>query len=324
MTKSAFITGITGQDGAYLSKLLLEKGYDVHGLARHADKSHCWRLCALEIEDEVQIVEGDITNQNMMETVIQDLQPDEIYNLAAQSVSADVSWEKPELTKETNTNGPTYILHAIQQYCAHTRFFQASSSEIYGKAAKATQSEKTAFHPNNPYAKSKLETHELVHTYREHHGIFACSGILFNHESPLRGMQYVTRKITDGVARIHCKLADSITLGNLDAKRDWGFAGDYVDAMWRMLQQDTPDDFVIATGTLHSIRDMLHIAFAHIGIEQWETYIQQDERFMRPSDLPPLCGDATKAKETLDWKPTVSFEQMVTMMVDADINCLQQ
>ncbi|MDP7477278.1 MAG: GDP-mannose 4,6-dehydratase [Candidatus Peribacteraceae bacterium] len=323
MSSNALILGITGQDGAYLSNVLLKKGYTVSGLSRHTGTKECWRLDELGIRSDVELIEGDIQDASLIEETIKQLKPQEIYNLAAQSVSANVSFENPTETEETNLGGVEHILESIQKHSPDSRLFQASSSEMYGESTSATQSEKTPLSPINPYGESKAEAHMLVAKYRNN-GLYTCSGILFNHESPLRGEKYVSRKITDGVARIKLGLADSITLGNLDAKRDWGFAGDYVEAMWLMLQQDTPQDFVISTGQTHSLREMLAIAFDHIEVDEWEAYIQQDERFMRASELPQLCGDSSKAHSILNWEPRVSFEDMVRMMVDADITRLQQ
>ncbi len=293
-------------------------------MARSTAAEDCWRLAELGIQDAVELLDGSIEDAALVESTVKRMQAQEIYNLAAQSVSANVSWQHPLETVHTNLYGTMYILESMRKHSSASRLFQASSSEMFGESKNAMQNEETPFSPRNPYATSKLAAHWLVKNYRREHGLAACSGILFNHESPLRGLKYVSRKISDGVARIHLKLEDSIILGNLDATRDWGFAGDYVEAMWRMLQCDNPDDFIIATGKTHTVRDILTAAFAHIGREDWAPYVRQDERYMRTAELPPLCGDSGKAQSILGWQPQVSFEAMVAMMVDADIKRLQR
>ncbi|MBU0766688.1 GDP-mannose 4,6-dehydratase [Patescibacteria group bacterium] len=324
MTKKAFITGVTGQDGAYLSQLLLEKGYEVYGLARRSSTPNYWRLEELGILDQVHIMEGDMNDAHSLGALIKSVKPLEVYNLAAQSF-VGASWQQPMLTTEVNTLGTLHLLNAVKLYCPETRFYQASTSEMYGNSHfDSPQDELTPLHPKSPYAISKLAAHWFTVNYRESFGLFACSGILFNHESPLRGIEFVTRKITDGVARIKFGLNDHIALGNLDAKRDWGFAGDYVKAMWLMLQQDNADDYVISTGVNHSVRDFLDTAFAAVGISNWEPYVRQDSKFMRPSELNELFGKSSKAQEKLGWKPKVSFEELVKMMVEADLKRIEK
>ena len=323
MAVKAFITGVTGQDGAYLSKLLLDKGYEVYGLVRRLSTPNYWRMEELGIKNDIRIVEGDMNDGFSMSSLIKSIQPLEVYNLAAQSF-VGTSWQQPVLTMETNAIGTLHLLNATKLYSPEARFYQASTSEMYGNShIDNSQDESTPLHPRSPYAISKLAAHGLTVNYRESYRMFACSGILFNHESPLRGIEFVTRKITDGVARIKLGLADNLALGNLDAKRDWGFAGDYVEAMWLMLQQDTPDDFVISTGVNHSVRDFLDVAFSEVGISDWSSYVTQDPRFMRPAELHELCGKNDKATKVLGWKPKVQFEELVKMMVAADLMRLE-
>jgi GDPmannose 4,6-dehydratase len=324
IAKKALITGITGQDGAYLSKLLLEKGYDVYGLVRRLSTPNYWRLNELGIEKEVNIVEGDMIDGHSLNTIVKTIQPFEVYNLAAQSF-VGTSWQQPVLTTQVNTLGTLHLLNAVKLYSPEARFYQASTSEMYGNSnINNAQDERTPLHPRSPYAISKLAAHWLMVNYRESFGGFACSGILFNHESPLRGIEFVTRKITDGVARIKLGLADSISLGNLDAKRDWGFAGDYVEAMWLMLQQDKPEDFVVSTGETHLVSEFLDAAFAEVGITDWKPYIKRDPQFMRPAELHLLCGKSDKAKKLLGWEPKVTFTELVKMMVEADVRRLEK
>jgi GDPmannose 4,6-dehydratase len=322
MAKSALITGVAGQDGAYLSALLLEKGYDVHGMVHDKKHADLWRLEELQIADRVQLVDGDLTDQKSLERVVKATEPDEVYNFAARSFVA-ASWQDSVLTSEVNALGALRLLNAVKDHAPKARYYQASTSEMYGNShSDNMQDETTPLHPRSPYAISKLFAHWMTVNYRESYGLFFCSGILFNHESPLRGIEFVTRKITDGVARIKLGLADHIALGSLDAERDWGFAGDYVKAMWLMLQQDEAQDFVISTGTTHTVRDFLDAAFQEIGIDNWKPYIQQDERYRRPLDVERLCGKSDKAQKILGWKPEVSFEALVRMMVEWDLRRL--
>ncbi|HVE77642.1 MAG TPA: GDP-mannose 4,6-dehydratase [Gemmatimonadaceae bacterium] len=320
----ALITGVTGQDGRHLSELLLEKGYEVYGLIRG---QHNPKRAILEREvPDVKVVGGDLTDQGSLISVLQQAQPDEVYNLGAMSF-VTLSWMQPELTGNVTGIGALRMLEAIRilqganasgQGGQGIRFYQASSSEMFG-AAPAPQNEGTLFHPRSPYGVAKVFAHHITVNYREAYGLPACCGILFNHESPRRGENFVTRKITRGLARIRLGLQRELALGNLEARRDWGFAGDYVDAMWRMLQQDEPDDFVIATGQTHSIRELLDAAFKRVGIEDWEKYVEQDPRFFRPAEVDLLIGDASKAKDKLGWIPTMAFEQLIESMVDADL-----
>ena len=313
--KRALITGITGQDGSYLAELLLEKGYEVHAVVRRASSTNYWRI--EHLLDRIHLHPADLLDQLSLIKVIDAVRPSELYNLAAMSF-VPASWDQPMLTGEFNAQGVTRVLEAIRQVDTSIRMYQASSSEMYGKVREVPQSELTPFYPRSPYGVSKVYGHYITVNYRESYNLFAVSGILFNHESPRRGLEFVTRKVTDAVARIKLGLADSLGLGNLDAQRDWGFAGDYVKAMWLMLQQDEPDDYVIATGTTHSVRDLVQVAFAHAGLD-WEKYVTLDQRFIRPAEVDLLIGDPAKAKATLGWTPSVDFEQLVRMMVDADI-----
>jgi len=317
---SALITGITGQDGLYLAELLLEKGYDVHGLIRGQNNPR--RELVQKVVPEVQLHNGDLTDLSSLMRAMRDSDPDEVYNLGAISFVA-YSWENAFVTSDVTGMGVLNMLEAVRLHAgddpASIRFYQASSSEMFGKVQEVPQKESTLLWPRSPYGVSKVYGHYMTINYRESYGMHASSGILFNHESPRRGPEFVTRKISQAVARIHLGQQKDITLGNLDARRDWGFAGDYVDAMWRMLQQDEADDYVIATGETWSIRDYLELAFAHIGIDDWEPLIKQDPRFMRPAEVELLIGDASKAKDKLGWTPTVSFAELVAMMVDSDI-----
>ena len=319
MKKTALITGITGQDGAYLSQFLLSKGYEVTGIVRRSShkglEEH--RLQWLEIDRKVKLVYGDLADLSSLLRIVQEVKPDEIYNLAAQSFVAS-SWDQPILTAEITAVGVANMLEAMRLAAPKARFYQASSSEMYGKIREPMQNELTPFHPRSPYAVAKLYGHWITVNYRESFGLHASSGILFNHESPLRGIEFVTRKVTDGVARIKLGLANELRLGNIDAKRDWGHARDYVRAMWLMLQQDQPDDYVVATGRTTTIRDMCRIAFNHAGLDM-DKYIVIDPAFFRPAEVDILLGDPTKAKKKLGWAPQTSLEEMIVEMVDADL-----
>jgi GDPmannose 4,6-dehydratase len=317
---SALITGITGQDGLYLAELLLEKGYDVHGLIRGQNNPR--RELVTKLVPDVQLHNGDLTDLSSLMRAMRDSDPTEVYNLGAISFVA-YSWENAFVTSDVTGMGVLNMLEAVRLHAGddpgRIRFYQASSSEMFGKVQEVPQSESTLLWPRSPYGVSKVYGHYMTINYRESYGMHASSGILFNHESPRRGPEFVTRKISQAVARISLGLQDDITLGNLDARRDWGYAGDYVEAMWRMLQQDEADDYVIATGETWSIRDYLDLAFKHIGVDDWAHLVKQDPRFMRPAEVELLIGDATKAKDKLGWTPTVSFAELVAMMVDSDI-----
>jgi GDPmannose 4,6-dehydratase len=314
----ALITGITGQDGSYLAEHLLAKGYDVVGVVRRTSHHSYERI--EHLLDRVTIVAADLLDQHSLTVVLQETRPDEVYNLAAQSY-VPTSWTQPVLTGEFTALGVTRILEAIRLVHPTARFYQASSSEMFGKVTETPQRETTQFYPRSPYGVAKVYGHWITVNYRESYGLYAVSGILFNHESPRRGIEFVTRKVTDGVARIKHGLAKELRLGNLDAKRDWGFAGDYVDAMWRMLQQPTPQDYVIGTGVAHSVRDLVEVAFTHVGLD-WRKHVVVDPKFIRPAEVDLLLADPSKARKELGWKPTVSFEQLVGMMVDADLRRL--
>lgn len=313
--KRAVITGITGQDGSYLAELLLEKGYEVFGLVRRSSTVNFERIGHLQ--DQIELISGDLLDQKSLVSALQAARPQEVYNLGAQSF-VPVSWEQPMLTGEVTGLGVTRILEAIRACDENIRFYQASTSELFGKAQETPQNEQTAFYPRSPYGVSKLYAHWITINYRESYGLFACTGILFNHESPRRGREFVTRKITHGVARIKSGLDQELRLGNLDARRDWGHASDFVRAMWMMLQQDAPDDYVIATGTSRTIGEFCEVAFAHAGLD-WRQYVVVDERFLRPAEVHTLLGDAAKAREKLGWEPEVGFEEMVQQMVDSDL-----
>ena len=319
MKKTALITGITGQDGSYLAELLLEKGYRVVGMTRRTSTDVHERI--QHIFEDIEFVSGDLLDQNSMTTIINDVRPAEVYNLAAQSF-VPTSWTQPVLTGEFTALGVTRVLEAIRAVDPKIRFYQASSSEMFGKVHEVPQKESTPFYPRSPYGVAKVYGHWITVNYRESYDMFAVSGILFNHESERRGKEFVTRKITDGVARIKLGLAKELRLGNLDAHRDWGYAGDYVQAMWLMLQHDMPDDYVIASGRTHSVRDFVRIAFEAAGLGSYEPYIVSDPRFMRPAEVDLLVGDPSKAKRVLGWQPEVTFEQLVEMMVRADIDRL--
>ena len=315
MTRRALITGITGQDGSYLAEFLLDKGYEVTGVVRRASAPNLSRV--EHLLDRIALRPADLLDQLSLIRLIQDVRPHELYNLAAMSF-VPASWDQPLLTGEFNSQGVTRILEAVRHVDPGIRLYQASSSEMYGRVREVPQTELTPFYPRSPYGVSKVFGHYITVNYRESYGLFAVSGILFNHESPRRGLEFVTRKVTDGVARIKLGLADHLGLGNLDACRDWGFAGDYVRAMWMMLQQDTADDYVIATGKSHSVRRLVEIAFGHAGLD-WQKYVRTDPAFLRPAEVDHLIGDASKARKALGWVPEVSFERLVEMMVDADL-----
>lgn len=321
MKKTALITGITGQDGSYLAELLLEKGYRVVGMTRRTSTEVHERI--EHIVGEVDIVSGDLLDQTSMTAIVNDVQPDEFYNLAAQSF-VPASWSQPVLTGEFTALGVTRALEAIRHGDRSVRFYQASSSEMFGKVVEVPQTETTPFYPRSPYGVAKVYGHWITVNYRESYGMYACSGMLFNHESPRRGKEFVTRKITDGVARIKLGLAKTLALGNLDAQRDWGYAGDYVRAMWLMLQADEPDDYVISTGRTHSVRDFVRIAFEAAGLGSYEPYVVTDPRFVRPAEVDMLIGDSSKARRQLGWVPDVTFEQLVEMMVKADLDRLAE
>lgn len=311
----ALITGVTGQDGSYLAELLVAKGYDVVGMVRRTSHHSYERIDHLL--EQIEIVAADLLDQHSLTQVIQETRPDEVYNLAAQSF-VPTSWNQPVLTGEFTALGVTRMLEALRLAKPDARFYQASSSEMFGRVVETPQREETPFYPRSPYGVAKAYGHWITVNYRESYDMYAVSGILFNHESPRRGIEFVTRKVTDGVARIKLGRAKELRLGNLDAKRDWGFAGDYVEAMWRMLQQPKPDDYVIGTGVTHSVEDLVRTAFSHVGLE-WRDWVKQDERFMRPAEVDLLLADPAKAKGTLGWTPAVSFEQLIGMMVDADL-----
>ena len=315
MSKRAIISGITGQDGSYLAELLLEQGYEVAGIVRRASAPNLWRI--EHLLDRLTLRPADLLDQLSLMRVIDEVRPTEFYNLAAMSF-VPASWDQPMLTGEFNSQGVTRVLEAIRQVDPTIRLYQASSSEMFGKVREIPQTELTPFYPRSPYGVSKVFGHYITVNYRESYGLFACSGILFNHESPRRGLEFVTRKVTDGVARIKLGLADSLALGNLDACRDWGFAGDYVRAMWLMLQQDRPDDYVVATGIAHSVRDLVAVAFARVGLD-WQQFVRVDPAFLRPAEVDHLIGDPAKARTVLGWHPSVDFTGLVEMMVDADL-----
>jgi GDPmannose 4,6-dehydratase len=320
MGRRAFITGITGQDGLYLAELLLEKGYDVYGLIRGQNNPK-FELVGRTVPD-VRLLTGDLTDLSSLLRALGDAQPNEVYNLGAISYVA-YSWENAHLTSEVTGKGVLNILEACRLYAGEDigklRFYQASSSEMFGKAQEVPQRESTLLWPRSPYGVAKVFGHYMTINYRESYGMHASSGILFNHESPRRGPEFVTRKVSQGVARIALGLQDRIVLGNLDARRDWGFAGDYVEAMWRMLQQDDPGDYVVATGETHSIKDLLDVAFSVVGIDDWSSYVHQDPAFFRPAEVDLLIGDPSKARDQLSWKPIVAFPELVRMMVESDL-----
>jgi len=319
MTRRALITGINGMDGSHLADLLLQKGYQVWGMERRSAVRN--RINTKHLEGKIAFLNGDMTDQNSLVRCLKESDPHEVYNLAAQSFVGE-SWNTPEYTSEVTGLGVLRMLEAVREYGKPVKFYQASSSEMFGRMIENPAKETTPFYPRSPYGVAKLYGHWITKNYRESYDIYACSGILFNHESERRGLEFVTRKISDGVARIHLGLTDHISLGNLEAKRDWGYAPDYVEAMWMMLQQDEPDDYVIATGETHSIKDFLTCAFSEVGIEDWGKYVKQDPKFMRPAEVDVLKGDCTKAKEKLGWQPKVDFRNLVKKMVQNDISLL--
>jgi GDPmannose 4,6-dehydratase len=315
MSKRAIISGITGQDGSYLAELLLDKGYEVVGITRRLSAPNTGRI--EHLLGRIELRPADLLDQLSLMKVVDEVRPHEFYNLAAMSF-VPASWDQPLLTGEFNAQGVTRVLEAVRRIDTSIRLYQASSSEMYGKVREIPQTEETPFYPRSPYGVSKAFAHYITVNYRESYDLFAASGILFNHESPRRGLEFVTRKVTDGVARIKLGLADSLSLGNLDAQRDWGFAGDYVRAMWLMLQQDKPGDYVIATGVSHSVQELVQTAFEHVGLD-WREHVKTDPRFLRPAEVDHLIGDSSKAREQLGWQPKVDFTGLVTMMVDADL-----
>ncbi|PWH20802.1 MAG: GDP-mannose 4,6-dehydratase [Ardenticatenia bacterium] len=317
--KKALITGITGQDGSYLAEFLLEQGYEVIGMVRRTSTINFDRI--RHIQDKITLVQGDLLDQMSLVDILREHRPQEVYNLAAQSF-VPTSWKQPVLTGEFTALGVTRMLEAVRIVDPEIRFYQASSSEMFGKVCEVPQNEKTPFYPRSPYGVAKVYAHWITVNYRESYNLFACSGILFNHESPRRGLEFVTHKVTYGAARIKLGLDHELRLGNLDARRDWGYAGDYVQAMWLMLQQDEPDDYVIATGRTHSVRELCEIAFGYLGLD-WQKYVVSDPQFMRPAEVDLLVGDASKAHAKLGWEPTYTFEQLIKMMVDADMQALQ-
>jgi GDPmannose 4,6-dehydratase len=316
MAKRALITGITGQDGSYLAELLLEKGYEVFGMVRRSSTPNLWRI--EHLLDRVTLKPADLLDQLSIIRLIDEVRPHELYNLAAMSF-VPASWDQPMLTGEYNSQGVTRVLDAIRQVDPTIRFYQASSSEMFGKVREVPQTEKTPFYPRSPYGVSKAYAHYITVNYRESYNLFAVSGMLFNHESPRRGLEFVTRKVSNLVARIKLGLADTLPIGNLDAHRDWGFAGDYVRAMWLMLQQDKPDDYVISTGISHSVQELIEIAFGHVGLD-WHKHVHRDPSLLRPAEVEHLLGDASKARAELGWTPNVNFKQLIEMMVDADLD----
>ena len=316
--KRALITGINGMDGSHLADLLLIKGYEVYGMERRSSSKN--RTNTSHLEGKITFINGDLSDQNSLLRCVKESNPDEVYNLGSQSFVGE-SWNTPEQTSDVTGLGVLRVLEAIREYGKPIKFYQASTSEMFGRMENFA-SENTPFYPRSPYGVAKLYGHWIAKNYRESYDMFNCCGILFNHESERRGVEFVTRKITDGIARIHLGLQDKIILGNLDTKRDWGYAPDYVESMWMMLQQDEPDDYVVATGKTHSLEEFLDSAFQHIGITDWEKYVGQDERYMRPADVFYLAGDSTKARDKLGWVPTTPFQEMVSKMVSNDINLL--
>ncbi len=319
MTKRALITGITGQDGSYLAEFLLSKGYDVYGMVRRTSTVRYERI--QKIQHQLKLIQGDMGDLSSLITAISAVEPDEVYHLAAQSF-VPTSWNQPVFTGDITGLGVTRLLDAVRAVNPAIRYYQASSSEMFGKVREVPQSETTPFYPRSPYGVAKVYGHWITVNYRESYDLFTCSGILFNHESPRRGMEFVTRKVTYHAAKIKLEMANEIRIGNLDSKRDWGYAGDYVRAMWLMLQQDEPDDFVIATGETHSVQRLLDVAFSHVGLN-WRDYAVQDEAFMRPAEVDLLVGDPAKARRLLGWQPEVSFEELIGMMVEADLKKLR-
>jgi GDPmannose 4,6-dehydratase len=315
----ALITGITGQDGSYLAEFLLEKNYEVYGLVRRSSLEKYDRIES--IADQIRFVEGDLTDQSSLDQALEQIQPHEVYNLAAQSF-VPVSWNQPVLTADVTGLGVLRMLEAIRRHCPKAKFLQASSSEMFGKVSESPQSETTRFHPRSPYGVAKVFAHHITVNYRESYGIFACSSICFNHESPRRGSEFVSRKVTQHAARIKLGLCDRLKMGNLDAHRDWGFAGDYIRAMWLMLQQPQAEDFVIATGKTHSVQELLDAAFSTVGLD-WRKYVETDPKLVRPAEVDYLCGDPSKARKVLGWKPEVDFHQLIKVMVESDLGSLR-
>jgi len=313
--KTALITGVTGQDGSYLAELLLKKDYEVYGIVRRSSSSNFERI--KHIQDDIKLLQGDLLDQNSLIEAIEGSCPDEVYNLGAQSF-VPTSWNQPVLTGEFTALGVTRVLEAIRLVNKKIRFYQASSSEMFGKVAEVPQNEQTVFYPRSPYGVAKLYAHWITVNYRESYDLFCCSGILFNHESPRRGLEFVTKKVSNGVARIKMGLSNELRMGNLDAKRDWGFAGDFVEAMWLMLQQDEPEDYVISTNEAHSVQELVEVAFNHAGLN-WKDYVVIDPKFVRPAEVDLLLGDSTKARKKLKWQPRLKFEELVRMMVDYDV-----
>jgi GDPmannose 4,6-dehydratase len=320
MTKKALITGVTGQDGSYLAEFLLSKGYNVYGMVRRTSTVFYERI--RRIQDDITLVPGDLSDQTSLNRAVSEIKPDEVYNLGAQSF-VPTSWNQPAFTGDITGLGVTRMLEAVHTVKPDTRFYQASSSEMFGKVQEVPQREETPFYPRSPYGVAKVYGHWITVNYRESYDMYAVSGILFNHESPRRGLEFVTRKVTYHAAKIKLGLAHELRIGNLDAQRDWGFAGDYVQAMWLMLQQDTPDDYVVATGKTHTVERLLEVAFNCVDLD-WKNYAVQDPRFMRPAEVDLLIGDPAKAHAKLGWEPSVSFEEMIQMMVEADIKRLQE
>lgn len=320
MTKKALLTGTTGQDASHLADFLLEKGYNVYGLVRRTSTPNKERIT--HILDKIILVNGDLTDQASLDNIMKEIQPDEIYHLGAQSHVGE-SWKSPISTFDINALGTMRMLEAMRRFCPNARFYNAASSEMFGKVREVPQKETTPFYSRSPYGASKIAAFELTRVYRESYGLFACSGILFNHEGERRGLEFVTRKITDGVAKIKWGLSTELVLGNLESKRDWGYSPDYCKAMWLMLQQESPDDYVVATGETHTIGEFVREAFRVAGINDWEKYVRQDEKFMRPAEVDLLIGDYSKAKEKLGWEPTIRFKELVKMMVGADIERLR-
>jgi GDPmannose 4,6-dehydratase len=313
--RRALITGVTGQDGSYLAELLLEKDYEVYGMTRRASTENVERIAHLT--DRISLIQGDLLDPPSLDAALREARPHEVYNLAAQSF-VPTSWNQPVLTAEFTAVGVTRVLEAVRAVDPGIRFYQASSSEMFGKVREVPQNELTPFHPRSPYGVAKVYGHHITVNYRESYDLFAVSGILFNHESARRGLEFVTRKVSDGVARIKHEVTSELRLGNLEAKRDWGYAGDYVEAMWLMLQQDEPSDYVIASGEEHSVRELVEIAFEHAGLDP-DKHVVQDQRFMRPAEVDHLVGDASKARRELEWEPRTSFHELVELMVDADL-----
>ena len=323
MSKIALVTGTLGQDAPYLAKLLLEKGYKVYGLIRRYSNPNFSNLDYVGVTKKIDFVEGDLSDESSLYNIVRSIRPDEVYNLGAQSFVRS-SFDQPKLTTEVNGLAVLYFLNAIKMFSPTTRFYQASTSEMFGSSNDGGyQDENTVFHPRSPYGVAKLYAHWMGINYRESYGLFVCNGILFNHESPIRGKQFVTRKVAEGAARIKMGQIDHISMGNLDAVRDWGFAGDYVEAMHLMLQQDKPDDYVVATGEAHTVKEMIQVAFAHVGISDWEKHIKIDPAHMRPAEVPFLLGRPKKAMEKLGWKPKTDFQQLIAMMVDAELKRLE-